>query len=158
MTTDDGLLLSGPKGLWEEGEGMRAELKVCTHVAIGSCHFLVISVTHTDTQSSHPQGPGPLSGRRRALVSVWCCKGFSFPYIRSLSVNFQFLSYQSSFAGPSSATSKHISGWWSTRHPFSPFLSQDAFIKVWSSLPLHIFEDVRILSVKIKFKWSLTCM
>ena len=37
MTTEDGLPLSGPRGLWEEGEGMRAELRVCTGVAVGSC-------------------------------------------------------------------------------------------------------------------------
>ena len=57
MTTEDGLPLSGPRGLWEEGEGMRAELRVCTGVAVGSCHFLVITVTHTGTQLLHPQGP-----------------------------------------------------------------------------------------------------
>lgn len=28
MTTEDGLPLSGPRGLWEEGEGMRAELRI----------------------------------------------------------------------------------------------------------------------------------
>ena len=57
MTTEESLPLSGPRGLWEEGEGMRAELRAYTCVAIGSCHFLVITATHTDTQSSHPQGP-----------------------------------------------------------------------------------------------------
>ena len=57
MTTEESLPLSGPRGLWEEGEGMRAELRAYTCVAIGGCHFLVITATHTDTQSSHPQGP-----------------------------------------------------------------------------------------------------
>lgn len=156
MTTEESLPLSGPRGLWEEGEGMRAELRAYTCVAIGSCHFLVITATHTDTQSSHPQGPWP-SLRQEESTPI-CMMGFPSHTIRSLLVNFQFLSYQGSLAGPSSATSKHISGWWSTRHPFSFQPFSNVFIKVLSSLPLHIFKNVRILSVKIKFKWLLTCM
>lgn len=95
-------------------------------------------------------------GEHSYLYDAW--RGFPSHTIRSLLGNFQFLSYQGCLAGRFSATSKHISGWSSTRLPFSPFLSQDVFIKVLSSLPLHIFEDVRILSVKMEFKWLLTCM
>lgn len=50
----ESLPLSSPKGLWEQIEGVREELGICPRVAVGSCHFLVTTVTHSDILSPVP--------------------------------------------------------------------------------------------------------